>query len=221
MTTPWDGYLVALDGLHTARAAAARHRTGIHHTIAARDRELGELAVALAGQRERLLELGTALRAPLPADELTPLPGAPPLPWDAGDADARARLRTADEAIEEARRIGRLPQLLPQWSGQLARSAVVYAGFTLPALLLVSLTFRVKDVGALTFFFAVVWPLVTAIAGAVVIGRVSLPRLPPAEGRQHAATLRPLRRHPWLGVLIALAGSLSTQWLLEQLLGTG
>lgn len=216
---PWQRYADALGHLHAARAAVVRGRAGELARQAARQETVTELAAEVALGRERLAEIATDLRAPLAPGDLTPLPGAPPLPWDDGAADARARLAAADAAVVEARRVARLPQLLPQWSSQLARAAMVYLGFTVPAIVLVALTFQVKGNQSLFLFFVVGWPLVTAIGGAIVLSRVSLPRERPDEAERLLTRLRPPRAHPWLGVLIALLATYLTQQLLETLFG--
>jgi hypothetical protein len=218
MSEVWAGYAAALDDLHTARSAVTGSRRGARSLAADRDRRAGELGAALQEQAERLSGLAKELGEPLDPSRLDPLPGAPPLPWEAGEADGRARVRAADEAIAEARRVGRLPQFLPQWSSQFGRAAVVYAGFSIPAIALVTLTWWVHDNQALLIFLAVVWPLVTAIGGAIVLGRVARPRLERDESEQLLERLRPPRRYPWLGVIICLGGSMLTQWLMESLL---
>jgi hypothetical protein len=117
------------------------------------------------------------------AEQLSPLLDPPPLPWHAGADDARARLAGADAALAEVRRVARLPQLLPQWSSRLARAAVVYLGLTLPNILLVVLlsVAGVRGNTPVLVWFVVIWPLVTAVGGAWLIGRVEAPRLPPTE----------------------------------------
>jgi hypothetical protein len=172
-------------------------------------------------QRGRLEELARQVRAPLPPDHATPLP-AEPLPWEAAAADARARVEEADAAVVEARRVARLPQLLPDWSGDLGRAAVVYLGFVLPNLvpLVVLSAAGVHENAAVAFWFVVAWPLVTAVGGALVIGRVSRPRIAPEDDPdavRPAATRRRIRRYPWLGILMAWLGWFVPGWLLDRL----
>ena len=216
MTGGWERYAGALAEVHAARAAVTTGHHGLARRRAERLARLHELDAGLRARQERLQALAAGVRAPLAADQLAALP-VPPMPWPQADADARGRSAAADAALAQARRVARLPQLLPQWSSQLARCAVVYAGFTIPAVMLVSLTFQVKDNQPLLLWFAVGWPLITAIGGAAVIGRVSLPRWPPDEAERLATRPQPVRRHPWLGVLIAWAGALGAQWVLEHL----
>ena len=219
MNGAWGRYAAALDELNSARRAVVDDRSRADARVAVRREVLAELATATDDRRERLQRLAVDLRAPLPTAQLTPLPGAPALPWTAGEADARGRLTATDDALEEARRVGRLPLLLPQWTSQLARAAMVYALASVPAAVLVALTFRVKNNGALEVWFGLILPVVTAIVGAAVVGRVSRPRLPEADTDLLVTRLRPPRAHPWLGFLICLAASYLTQQFLELALG--
>jgi hypothetical protein len=223
MTDAWEQYAVALTGLHTARRAVTESTLSARQRRAARTAELERLSGDLQAQRERLQGLATELRAPLSAEQLTPLPGAPPLPWEAADHDARARIGGADAAVVDARRVARLPQLLPQWSSQLARATVVYLGFTLPNIAFVVLLSLAGVHGStpVLVWFVVIWPLTTAIGGATTLGRVEKPRLPPDEATLHLARLKPPRHYPWLGVLLAWAGWLIPGWLMDQLLAYG
>jgi hypothetical protein len=215
----WPDYATALDALHRARDAVVRAEGGARSRRAAHEQAVHQLAVALADQGERLSTLADDVHAPLPPDARAPLPGAPPLPRDAAEADARERVRVADEALAEARRIAGLPQFIPEWSSQLARAAVIYLVLAVPAVLMVVLTFRVKDNGWLMLWFVVVWPLVAAIAGAALLARVSRPRIPPDATESLARRLRPPRNHPWLGFLFSVAAAYLTQLVLEALFG--
>ena len=211
-----DTYLYALGDLHAARSAVSHGRARSSQEVAARQRTLRELDSRLVAQRDRLAELATDLRSPLPADAFTPAP-VEPLPWPSGGADAAAHLGTADAAVTEARRLGRLPQLLPTWSSQFARAIIVYLTFTLPVISLVSVTSSIHANEALKIWFAVVWPLVTAIGGGLLVARLSRPRLEPSESEQVLTRLKPVRHYPWLGVLFAWGSWLITGWFFDQL----
>jgi hypothetical protein len=221
VTAGWDRYAGALADLHAARRAVAAEQRGDAERRAARRAQVHELAAALVEQGGRLAELARQVRAPLPADHAAPLP-VEPLPWDAAAAEATARVAAADAAVTEAHRVARLPQLLPDWSGDLGRAAVVYLGFVLPNLVpLVLLSVAgVHENAAAAFWFVVVWPLVTAVGGAIVIGRVSRPRIAPEDDPDAVpspATRRRTRRYPWLGVLLAWLGWFVPGWLLDRL----
>jgi hypothetical protein len=213
----WEGYASALERLHEARAAVTAGRLGSARRGAERQARLRALDAALAAQHTELHALAEDLRAPLTAADLGPLP-VPPLPWATADADAQARLGAARAALAEARRVARLPQLLPQWSSELARAATVYLGFTLPnvgVVVALSAAGVHENSGAL-LWFGVIWPLVTAVGGAATLSRAGLPRLPPGDPYALARP-RPMRRYPWLGVLVAWASWLVPGGLLDQL----
>jgi hypothetical protein len=222
VTADWDGYATALADLSAARRAVAAGHRGAQERRAGRRARVHELAGDLQAQQARLADLAGRLRAPLDAADLTPEP-APPLPWAEAAKDAEARLRAADAALAEAERVARLPQLLPQWSGDFGRAAVVYLALTVPNVVLVSMlsVAGVKGSTAAAFWFIVGWPLLTAIAGSLIIERVSIPRLPPDDDhlavRAALVRRRSPRRYPWFGVLVAWAGWLIPGWLLDQL----
>jgi hypothetical protein len=235
VTGGWPAYAGALADLHAARAGLAAGRQGAARGRAERAARLAALDAALQAQQAELRALAADLRAPLTDADLQPLPGpplpspslpgpslpGPPLPGDAtgaAEADAQARLESAAAALAEARRVARLPQLLPEWSGDLGRAAVVYLGFAVPNVLLVvalSVT-GVHGSSAALLWFVVIWPLVTAVGGAVTVSRTAAPRLPPDEPAALLTRLRPPRRYPWLGVLVAWASWLGPGWLLDQ-----
>lgn len=212
----WDGYRAALDALHDARRAVVTAQEGGARQRRERRGRLEALDARLGDQAARLTDLAGRLRAPLDPAAFTPLP-VPPLPWAESSADAAARADAAEGALAEAVRVGRLPQLLPGLRSALARAAVVYVAFALPnGVLSMMLTKASGD--RVWLWFLVVWPLVTAVGGSIVIGRTSEPRLPPEGSEQVLARLRPLRHHPWLGVLIALASWWVPAWLIDNVI---
>jgi hypothetical protein len=217
-TGTWEAYARALTELHEARVAAAAGRQGRARRRAEHEARLHALDAALAAQQAELRELSAELRAPLPPGALGPLP-VPPLDGAAAHADAQARLDSAGAAVVEARRVARLPQLLPEWSGDLGRAALVYLLLALPNVVLaVALSVAgVHGNDPALLWFAVIWPLATLIGGAVALGRAAAPRLPPDEPVAGPARIRRPRRYPWLGVLVAWASWLVPSWLLDQL----
>ncbi|HEY6798007.1 MAG TPA: hypothetical protein VI248_25305 [Kineosporiaceae bacterium] len=217
-TGGWEAYARALTDLQLARRHELADRAGSARRRAERQARLRDLDAALRAQQAELRALAADLRAPLSPDDLGPLP-VPPLDGLAADADAQARLEGAQAAMAEARRVARLPQLMPEWSGTLGRAALVYLGFAVPnVVVVVALSVAgVHGSSAALLWFAVIWPLVTAVAGGVLLGRARAPRLPPDEPSTALAGLRPARRYPWLGVLMAWASWLVPGWLLDQL----
>ena len=164
----WAGYTRALGELHAARAGAASAREAARRERAARHARLADLDATCRTQREQLTALATELRAPLAIGPLTPLP-VHPLDWPAGDADARLGEEAVDAVLAETRRVGRLPQLLPQWQSQLARATVVYLGWSLPTVvfIVILLATHHSATWSMQVWFTLVWPAMTAIFGGV------------------------------------------------------
>jgi len=198
----WAGYTRALGELHAARAGAASAREAARRERAARHARLADLDATCRSQREQLTALATELRAPLAIGPLTPLP-VHPLDWPAGDADARLGEEAVDAVLAETRRVGRLPQLLPQWQSQLARATVVYLGWSLPTVVMVIvLTVARARSWSLLLWFLVLWPLIATVSGAITLDKVSLPRLSPDDAAL-ASTRDRVRRYPWMGVFLS------------------
>jgi hypothetical protein len=226
----WTGYAEALGMLHSARDTAYRTHLAARQAEAERKAQVSHLAARLGEQQRALASLAAQLKAPLSATALAPS-AVPPLSRPTAVADLRARVDAADAALVEARRVARLPQLLPEWDSRFARAAVVYAGFATPNLfltILLSLANRlslIESEGKGVFlWFAVVWPAVTAFGGGFVVSRVAQSRLErktsspagnPTNGTGGipmsqqipliSQLLSPNRRYRWFGVLLALA----------------
>jgi hypothetical protein len=238
--TLWTTYSGALIALHQERERIARERsaTGADRTVA-----LGQFGDRLSAQREDLTALGLQLRADLTPVDLTPvdltpvdltrgdLPAAESTPggaaarssWDAGAAELAAAVSSSDHAADEARRLGGRPQLLPAWRSPIARHAVVYAAVVVPnALFTVFLSLSgVTGSQPLLWWFGLIFPVLAAIGGGILVGRLSSPRICSASpdgadagnGAEHPTP--PRRRHRWLAVPFAWASWLVPGYTLD------
>ncbi|HEX2810215.1 MAG TPA: hypothetical protein VHN80_28955, partial [Kineosporiaceae bacterium] len=232
----WAAYAEAITGLHRERELIAREGSAAGTDRAA---ALGRLSGQLAAQRDRLEELGQLLRAgPTQADLTATAATLPPgadvaarTGWERGTAELSGWLSRADDAAEQARRIGGRPQLLPGWSSPLARHAVVYALVVLPnALFTIELSLLgVTGSEPLLWWFGLIFPVLAAIGGGVLVGRLCAPRISPASldgpgpeppeapgtpgsAGPHAA---PRRRHRWLAIPFAWASWLVPGFTLD------
>jgi hypothetical protein len=225
----WDAYADALSRVQVALATADRTAAAERERLAARAELVRTSAAELDQRHQALTDLAAELDAPLDPSRLTPLADERlPVaqlrvgdestgedPWDRGARDQQRLLAAVDAALAEARRVAGLPQLLPQWSSRLARAAVVYAVVAAPSLVLTVLLSAAGVTGndAVLLWFLVVWPLVTAVTGRLLLGRLGAPRLP------HEPSPPRLPRYPWLGVLLAWALWWIPGWALDQLAG--
>jgi hypothetical protein len=231
----WSVYATALGTLHTARRDAFATFQAASRAEAERAAALERLRTELDAQRTAIEDLATRLRAPAGSISLAPSEVAP-ADGVTGLADLRTRTADVAQALDTARHVATLPQLLPDWRSQFARAAVVYSAFCVPNLLL-ALTICLaeflpgRESIAVFLFFAVIWPLVTAFGGGAVVRHVTRARagedpFPPEEsagarpspGRKAGSPLtgsglsEPLYR--WLGLLVAWASWLIPTGLL-------
>jgi hypothetical protein len=229
----WAGYAKALGVLHSARDAAYQAHLTAQRAKAEREAEASHLTARLGEQQRALVGLATQLKAQLSAPDLAPS-AVPPLDGPAALADLRARVDAADAALVEARRVARLPQLLPEWDSRFARAAVVYAGFGIPSFMLTILLsmIGVHENTAVLIWFAVIWPLVTAFGGGAVVVQVTRPRqatekpgdATDPDDRELQSIALPMlavreRVYRWFGLLVAWASWLVPGAILDWFAG--
>ena len=221
---PWTTYVTALERVGAANTAStdlagARSRLRREHLTALEGR-----GRALAAQKEALDALAERLRAAPTALPPT-APAVPTLSWADGLADLDRHLTAADRAAEQARNAGHLPQLLPQWSGTRARNAVIYAALCIPN---AAFSAIVSLVGAEPssrrfLWFLIVFPVLVAVTGVILIGRIAAPRIvDPAPGPAPITATERRRRSVLVGLLIAWASWIvpgQVFELLRQLIG--
>jgi hypothetical protein len=256
----WDRYAGALAELARARDDAARQGAGRRTVQRRRHHDLAAARTALDQQRAGLLGLAGSLgvvppdREPAAGPTSLPASSVPsdgsasagPEPARAGETEQAdpgaafdreltelgARITTTHRAAERAGEVAHLPQLLPQWSGTIARPAVVYLGFCLPnvALTVGLSAFEVHDGPGLLPWFVLIFPLLTITVGGWLVGRLCAPRLGEDTlqdladryaGRPHRSLAARVKRHRWLGLLIAWGSWLIPGLLLDWLASPG
>jgi hypothetical protein len=221
----WATYADAISGLHRERQQIDRERSAAG---AGRVQDLERLGEKLAAQRDALEQLGQQLRAHLSPADLQPAAVAPvpvpapvpapaaPVSWEAGATELSGWLARAGDAADEARRTGDRPQLLPGWHSRIARHAVVYAAVVVPnAIFTIGLSLHgVTGSGPLLLWFALVFPVLAAIGGGILAGRLCAPRIlsTPDDGTSQRGSRR---RHRWLAVLFAWASWLVPGFALD------
>jgi hypothetical protein len=220
--------------LASLRESVERHGTDLVQLAARLDVPVGEQDLSTAGVGQ---PVGQGLGQPVgqglgqPVDR--PLePGAGPERWD----DEFRALQAQDAAVEaitlETVEVAHRPQLLPQWSGTVARPAVVYLLFCLPnAVFTVLLSgFGVTGNSALAVWFIAAFPLIAMIGGGALVGRLCAPKLtrPTLQDMADQAAGRPprppsatVKRRRWLGLLFAWGSWLGPGLLLDWLTGLG
>ncbi|MGC4889558.1 hypothetical protein [Micromonospora sp. DT227] len=167
-------------GGERAIAAEAERRRGLQSGV-------DEVGRRLAAQGERLDRLGQAVGVPM-GSVPDAAAGTPAGPGSDPAAELAAAGRLADEADrhgQEAEALARRPVLLPTWSAP-ARAVAVYAGcalvgsvFMLIALLGSPLPVSGMDLVAALSCAGV--PLLSFVAGQVVLARWGRPALPDPE----------------------------------------
>ncbi|GAB3079528.1 hypothetical protein [Micromonospora schwarzwaldensis] len=178
-------------GGERAIAAEAERRRGLQSGV-------DEVGRRLAAQGERLDRLGQAVGVPMRSvPEATAPDGGGPAgpaggPGSAPSGDPAAELATAGRLADEADRHGqeadalaRRPVLLPAWSAP-ARAVVVYAGCALvgSVLMLIALLGSPLPVSGMDLVAALSCagvPLLSFVAGQVVLARWGRPALPDPE----------------------------------------
>lgn len=227
--TGWTTYAEAIIEVHRERQQIAREQSA---TGAERSFALGQLGDRLNAQREALTALGRRLRAELTPADLTPGKAAELSSWEAGATELAAAASTCDHAADEARRLGGRPQLLPAWRSPIARHAVIYAVVVVPNVLFtVFLSLHgVTGSQTLLWWFGLIFPVLAAIGGGILVGRLCGPRICPgspdgsgspddaespddADDAQQPTSLR--RRHRWLAVPFAWASWLVPGYTLD------
>jgi hypothetical protein len=218
----WAAYAEALVGVHRQREQIARDASSTRSGLVADLERLGE---QVAAQRARLETLGQQLRAPLsPADlspALAPQPVPTPVAGQSRAGELGGWLSGADRAADEARQIAALPQLLPGWTSASARHAVVYALLVLPnAVFTIGLSLLgVTGSDPLLWWFVLIFPLMAAVGGGLLVGRLCAPRASRAlleQGRPEPAE-PPRRRQRGLAVVFAWASWLVPGFTLDLL----
>ncbi|MFI6129172.1 hypothetical protein [Micromonospora sp. NPDC051141] len=170
-------------GGERAIAAEAERRRGLQSGV-------DEVGRRLAAQGERLDRLGQAVGVPM--GSVPDAAGAPAGPGSVPPGDPAAELaaagRLADEADrhgQEAEALARRPVLLPTWSAP-ARAVAVYAGCALvgSVLMLIALLGSPLPVSGMDLVAALSCagvPLLSFVAGQVVLARWGRPALPDPE----------------------------------------
>ncbi|WP_431936308.1 hypothetical protein [Micromonospora sp. RP3T] len=170
-------------GGERAIAAEAERRRGLQSGV-------DEVGRRLAAQGERLERLGQAVGVPMgsvpDAAGATAAPGSGPTGDPAAELAAAGRLADeADRHGQEAEASARRPVLLPAWSAP-ARAVAVYAGCALvgSVLMLIALLGSPLPVSGMDLVAALSCagvPLLSFVAGQVVLARWGRPALPDPE----------------------------------------